>query len=98
MNTQKQKIYEFLRTIPHGKVVTYKTIGQLFKLHPRAVWRIIGQNDQQDKYPCYKVIGSTGTLNGYNLGLNEKIKRLQTDGIPLKNNKIPSQYFRTPLQ
>jgi O6-methylguanine-DNA--protein-cysteine methyltransferase len=55
-------IYQFLQSIPHGKVVSYKTIADKFHIHPRTVGIIMGKNQEPDKYPCYKVVASDGKL------------------------------------
>jgi len=54
----KYYIYEFLRLIPSGKVVSYNFLAQLFCIHPRTVAKILSQNTDQDIYPCYKVVNS----------------------------------------
>jgi len=90
-------ILVFLQSIPQHKITTYKHIAQKFATHPRAIARILASNTQQDIYPCYKVICSDGTLGGYNLGIQEKIRRLQADNIAIVNNKIPAHYIRNSL-
>lgn len=84
----KQVIYEYLTTIPYGKVTTYKHIGQKFGLHPRVVGMIMRANQYPDCYPCCKVVGVDGKLTGYALGLDEKIQRLQKEGILISNGKV----------
>jgi alkylated DNA nucleotide flippase Atl1 len=88
-------IYEFLTTIPKGKVVSYKTIAQKFHIHPRTVGIIMGQNQEPDKYPCYKVLRSDWTLWGYSTTrwCEEKMERLEKDGIEIKNNKVGKKFF-----
>ncbi|MFZ2718495.1 MAG: MGMT family protein [Candidatus Absconditicoccaceae bacterium] len=90
----KLQIYKFLQTIPHGKVVSYKTIADKFDIHPRYVGKIMNQNQNPDIYPCYKVIRSDGNLGGYGGGCEEKIKRLKSDGIQIIDSKIGKTYFR----
>ncbi|HMT01335.1 MAG TPA: MGMT family protein [Candidatus Absconditabacterales bacterium] len=92
-NSLRELVYEFLRKIPKGKVVTYKMLAEKFQSHPRAIGRLIGKNHEQEKYPCYKVVGSDGSLRGYNLGLPEKISRLEKDGIVVENGKVASTLF-----
>ncbi len=93
----KTKLLSFLQSIPPHKVTTYKHIADALHTHPRAVARILASNTQQDIYPCYKVISSDGSLGGYNLWTQEKIHRLQSDGIHIENDKIASQYIRKPI-
>jgi methylated-DNA-[protein]-cysteine S-methyltransferase len=89
----KIEIYQYLQTIPKGKVVSYKTIAEKFGIHPRYVGRIMNQNKEPDIYPCYKVIKSDGQLGGYAFGTEEKIQRLQKNGIEMSNGKIYQKYF-----
>ena len=56
---------------------------------------IMRSNDHPDKYPCCKVVLADGKLTGYALGLEEKIRRLATEGIPVQNNKVPLEYLWT---
>ena len=93
---KKPLLLEFLQIIPKDKVVTYKTLSLIFGLHPREIANILKNNQQQDVYPCYKVINNDGTVWGYNLGVKEKIKRLADDGIYLRENKIPRENIRRP--
>ncbi len=87
------QILHWLKNIPTGKVVTYKSLGKQFGIHPRIVARILASNTEQDIYPCYKVICSDGKLGGYNLWIDEKIRRLQADGISVKNNTVEKKYI-----
>lgn len=61
----KEKVYEFLRTIPKGKVVTYGQIAECLgnKKLARVVGNIIHNNPDENKYPCYKVVDSKGNLS-----------------------------------
>ena len=51
----KQRVYDFLLTIPRGKVVTYGQIGELLgnKGLARAIGGILHKNPDGDRYPCY---------------------------------------------
>ena len=91
----RQAIYEYLTKIPYGKVTTYKHIAQKFWIHPRVVGMIMRSNDHPDKYPCCKVVWADGKLTGYALGLEEKIRRLATEGILVQNNRVPLEYLWT---
>ncbi len=97
-NKTMKKILEYLKTLPKGKVITYKQLGLIFGIHPRKIAIILKNNKEQDIYPCYKVIKSNGEIGGYNLGIEEKIKRLKKEGIKVKNNKInlKEYLFRLP--
>jgi len=77
-----------LAKIPKSKVSTYKILAKKLKIHPRAVGILLSKNPDKNKYPCYKIVCSNGSLGGYALGIKDKIKKLKEDGIKIKNNKI----------
>lgn len=88
----KEKIYELLRTIPRGKVVTYGEIGEYIgnKKLARVVGNILHQNIDGEKYPCYKVVNRDGKLShNYAFGGIEKQKeKLEKDGIVVYNYTV----------
>ena len=63
-NGLAQKVFEYLTTIPKGKVVTYKQVAEHLgnKGLARVVGNILHKNPDGDKYPCYKVLNSKGEL------------------------------------
>ena len=58
----RDKVYEFLKIIPQGKVVTYGQIAEYLgnKNLARVVGNILHNNPNEEKYPCYKVVNSKG--------------------------------------
>ena len=79
-----------LAKIPKGKISTYGLLAKKLKIHPRYVGKLLSKNPNDVKYPCYKIILSSGGLGGYTSkhGLKDKIKKLRKDGIEIKNNRI----------
>ena len=90
-----KEMQNLLLKIPKGKVVSYKEIARKLGVHPRVAGRLVGSNPDGDKYPCYKVVRSDGRIGGYSnpKGIMEKIRRLEKDGIEVKNNRISMKYF-----
>ncbi len=89
MNTYQQKLQELLTQIPKGKVTTYKEIaGAMGTRGYRFVGQLLHKNPYPDKFPCYKVVRSDGSLGGFALGARDKIRRLNGDGIMVRGNKI----------
>lgn len=85
----KTKVLEQLLLIPSGKVTTYGTLAKVCNIKSaRYIGRIMATNERPDKYPCYKVVGSDGSLVGYSGdgGLDEKISKLKYDGVVFKDN------------
>ena len=60
----KKKVYEFLKTIPRGKVVTYGQIAQYLgnKNLSRVVGNILHNNPDPSNYPCHRVVNSKGQV------------------------------------
>jgi len=85
------KLQQLLKSIPRGKVTTYAELARALgsARASRAAGTLCGRNPEPDKYPCYKVVRSDGSIGKYGLGTAEKIHRLKADGIAIQNNKIP---------
>lgn len=88
----KEKVYNYLLTIPKGKVVTYSQIAEYLgnKNLARVVGNILHNNKDEYKYPCYKVVNSKGKLSrNFAFGGIEKQKeKLEKDGIEVINFKV----------
>jgi methylated-DNA-[protein]-cysteine S-methyltransferase len=68
------KVWQALRAIPYGELVSYKTIAQTVG-NPkalRAVGAANGKNPIPIIIPCHRVIGSDGSLTGFGGGLETK--------------------------
>lgn len=93
---EKEKIYELLRQIPKGRVVTYKQVAEKLgiKSH-RAVAKVIAANTNIPEVPCHRVVGSNGHLTGYRLGLDAKREILASEGVPVNHkDKIDLDSFK----
>lgn len=82
--------YYLVRQIPAGKVSTYGAVAKALgnKDYARAVGRYMNKNPDADTMPCFKIVKSDGSLGGFGLGIKDKIRRLQQDGIEVKNGHI----------
>ena len=93
-----QKVYEYLTTIPKGKVVTYKQVAESLgnKGLARVVGNILHKNPDGDKYPCYKVLNSKGELaEAFVFGGKEIQKeRLEKEGIKVINSKVDLNLYQ----
>ena len=79
------KVWKYLKTIPKGKVKTYKQVA-LGINRPRsalAVANACGKNPYAPKVPCHSVIRSDGSLGGYSgsWGIKTKKKLLKKEGF-----------------
>ena len=79
------KVWKSLKTIPKGKVKTYKqvAIGINKPKSARAVANACGKHPYSPKIPCHRVIRSDGTLGGFSGpgGLKKKKKLLKKEGF-----------------
>ena len=93
-----QKVYDYLLTIPKGKVVTYKQVAEHLgnKGLARVVGNILHKNPNGDKYPCYKVLNSKGELAESFVfgGRDIQKKRLEKDGIKVKDYKVDLRIYQ----
>ena len=77
------KVWKYLRTIPKGKVKTYKQVAISIKSprSARAVASACAKNPYAPKIPCHRVIRSDGALGGYSGkgGIKQKLKLLRSE-------------------
>ncbi len=68
------KVWQVLRTIPYGELVSYKTVAEAIG-NPKAVRAVGGANGANPIpiiVPCHRCIGSDGSLTGFGGGLDTK--------------------------
>ncbi|MGN0375300.1 MAG: MGMT family protein [Butyrivibrio sp.] len=94
----KEKVYEFLKTIPKGKVVTYGQIADYLgnKKLARVVGNILHGNPDGEIYPCYKVVNSKGQLSKHYAfgGIDKQKEKLEKDGIVVSNCKVDLNKYK----
>ena len=92
MNSLNDKVYEFVKSIPRGKVATYGQIA----LHlgnrnfARAVGNILHKNPDPEHIPCHRVVNSKGQLSqSYAFGGIEAQRHLLvSEGVVFKNDQV----------
>ena len=81
------KVWKYLKTIPKGKVKTYKqvAIGIKSQRSARAVANACAKNPYAPKIPCHRVIRSDGDLGGYSGrgGIKQKLKLLRSEKVAI---------------
>jgi methylated-DNA-[protein]-cysteine S-methyltransferase len=82
------KVWNYLKTIPKGKVKTYLQIAKAIRKPKafRAVANAVGKNPFPIKIPCHRVIRSDGNLGGYSGkgGIKEKRRLLISENVFIK--------------
>jgi len=85
----KDKVLRLTKQIPEGKVSTYKEIAKALRTSAfRAVGNALHNNEQPIIIPCHRVVKTDGSIGGYALGVNEKIKILSKEGISVSQGKV----------
>ena len=73
----QKKVWNELIKIKFGETKTYGEIAKKYKLSPRHVGKICGQNNIILAIPCHRVIRSDGSLGGFSsrggIGLKKKL-------------------------
>ena len=92
MISLKEKVYEFVKNIPRGKVATY---GQItLRLGNRNFARVVGNilhnNPDSEHIPCHRVVNAQGRLSrSYAFGGIEAQRRLLvSEGVVFKNDRV----------
>ena len=86
----RQLVWDRLKEIPYGEVVTYGEIAQDIakaqgkdRTAPIAVGGAVGHNPISIIVPCHRVVGADGSLTGYAGGLDKKRWLLDHEGAKL---------------
>lgn len=91
--TPKEEVLTFLKSIPRNKVITYRALSKKFNCHPRIIQSIMRANKDPDRNPSHKVVPNDWSLGDYVLGEAERIKRLERDGIGIKDGKVEDKFI-----
>jgi methylated-DNA-[protein]-cysteine S-methyltransferase len=89
-----EKIYALLRTVPKGKVTTYKELANALNTAAyRAVGQVMKNNPYAPSVPCHRVVSSSGEIGGFSgvttgPDIVRKKKMLESEGIRFIDDKI----------
>jgi methylated-DNA-[protein]-cysteine S-methyltransferase len=74
----QQRVWAALRTIPAGETTSYGALARALRMPTasRAVGAANGANPIWLVVPCHRVIGASGALTGYAMGLDVKRRLL----------------------
>ena len=83
------KVYEIVKKIPKGKVMTYGQIAEILGTQDarRVGWALHGNTDP--KIPCHRVVNKEGgvAINYAFDGWAEQKKKLVAEGVSFKSEK-----------
>ena len=87
-----KRIYEAVKKIPKGRVATYAQVAEMAgnKKMSRAVGNALHKNPDSEHIPCFRVVNSKGELAPAFAfgGEDEQRKRLEEDGVEVKDGKV----------
>ena len=85
-------VYDALRTVPEGCVISYGRLAALAGKPgaARAVGNILHKNPWPDDVPCFRVVHADGRLAPAFAfgGIDRQKKLLEEDGIPVVNYRV----------
>lgn len=94
MEKLSHRVYSLLKTVPKGRVTTYKALGNALRTKGyRAIGQILRRNPYAPTVPCHRVVKKDGSIGGF-MGKSQgstiakKIALLESEGIVVKMNKI----------
>ena len=86
----KERVYEYLKTVPAGKVTTYGRIAEHLgnRCYAQTVGNILHENPDPSRYPCHRVVSSKGRVAEHYAfgGAEAQRKRLESEGIIFEEN------------
>jgi len=85
----RKKIYDVVKRIPRGKVLSYKQVAKLagYPKAYRAVGNVLNKNTDPE-VPCHRVIKSDGKTGNYRRGPKKKASLLKKEGVLIINRKV----------
>ena len=75
----QRRVWDTLRTIPYGRIVSYGTLARQLGTSARALGAAVGRNPISLMIPCHRVVGADGSLTGYAGGVERKYALLQLE-------------------
>jgi methylated-DNA-protein-cysteine methyltransferase-like protein len=90
-------IYSAISQVPYGHTVSYGALARLagFQNHARHVGRLLKNLPKDTKLPWHRVVNSQGkiSLPEGSESYTEQRARLLSEGVVIKNNRIPKPFF-----
>lgn len=99
MTKFSQKVYQIVKKIPRGKVMSYTQVAKLAS-YPRA-WRAVGNvlnKNRNKKIPCHRIVCLNGKVGGYHKGRKNKVSMLKKEGVEIPpSGRVKPSSFITSL-
>ena len=86
----RRKVIDIMNRIPYGETTTYNDIAKEIareegkkRMSAQAVGGAVGWNPICIIIPCHRVVGSNGSLTGYEGGIENKISLLKLEKVDM---------------
>ncbi len=91
-----EQVYDLVRQIPRGKVVTYGDIANILAINPRYVGHILHHNPYPGDVPCHRVVNSRGKVAKTFAfgGGDSQQKMLEDEGLVFKDHRLDLDRYR----
>lgn len=88
--TFAEKVYDIVKKIPRGKVLTYRAVARLAGSPRafRAVGSVLNKNPDLKNIPCHRVIKTNGDAGNYKFGRKNKEALLKKEGVVIRRGRI----------
>ena len=90
-------VYTHIHQIPFGHTMSYGQIARLagYPNHARQVGKTLKNLPKDTQLPWHRVINAQGKISfpQDSEQYNEQLKRLQNEGVAIKNGRIAKKYF-----
>lgn len=89
-----ERVYECLRQVPAGRVVTYKGLAAAAGTgSARAVGQALRGNPYAPEVPCHRVIRSDGRIGGFQgcvagEAVQRKLALLEEEGVEFRDGRL----------
>ena len=97
----QRRVYLALLDVPKGSLITYGELAlKVGCKSSRAVGNALHKNPDPEHIPCFRVVNSKGELSGAFAfgGANEQARRLEADGIEVRDGRVDLAKFGMKLQ
>lgn len=87
----RQSVYDIVRQIPYGQVLTYGDVARLagWPCHSRLVGHVLASVTSSQNLPCHRVVNASGRLAP---GWHEQAEKLSAEGISVMRKKDGKMY------
>jgi methylated-DNA-[protein]-cysteine S-methyltransferase len=92
LNPFTSRVLTEIRRIPYGGLASYGTIARHVGCPngARAVGQALARNPIPVVIPCHRIIRGDGSLGGFGLGLDMKVKLLSIEGVDMHGQRKPA--------